>query len=85
MLGRALPAATTLTHLVLPNQRMGAEGAASICAGLAEHNASLTYLDLRSNNLMDAGAVSGAGGVRWGWGGWSEVGGVGGEVGPRHV
>ena len=56
VLGRALPAASELTHLILPNQRIGPDGAVALCAGLAEHNASLTYLDLRANGLMDAGA-----------------------------
>ena len=56
-LGRALPAASELTHLMLPNQRIGPDGTAALCAGLAEHNSSLTYLDLRANGLMDAGAA----------------------------
>ena len=42
----------------LPNQRIGPEGAAALCAGLAENNASVTYLDLRANGIMDAGACS---------------------------
>ena len=56
VLGQALPVAVSLTHLQLPNQRIGAAGTEALCKGLAKNNPSLTYLDLRSNNLLDEGA-----------------------------
>ena len=56
-LGLCLPATATLTHIALPHHRVGVEGARAIARGL-RHNRSVTYVDLRSNNVFDAGAAA---------------------------
>jgi hypothetical protein len=59
-IGLCLPAAICekhLTHLQLPNQRIGMEGARAIARGL-RHNKGVIYVDLRANSVLDAGAAA---------------------------
>jgi hypothetical protein len=56
-LGLCLPAVNTLTHIALPNMRVGVEGARAIARGL-RHSRSIIYVDLRTNCILDAGACA---------------------------
>ena len=64
VLAQALTATHSVTELVLPNQRVGVRGAEHIAMTLRAPNASITYLDLCSNAVMDAGAVAVADALR---------------------